>query len=176
MTLTVAAGLYKKSNLEVPKSADPVKAIIKQSLFNYLDELVIGKTVVDLYSGSGNIGIEAVSRGATYAVLVENNYDAIKSINNNIKKLNISDKVEAEVKDVLKFIEHAKESFEIVFADPPYTIPVNHLLNTVNKIIEQKGLFIYFHKSSNTEILVKEMKLIRTKKFGKSSYSVYTTV
>lgn len=173
MALTISAGAYKKSNLEVPNSADPVKGIVKQSVFNYLGELVREKFIVDLYSGSGNIAIEAISRGAKYAILVENNFDAVKSINNNIKKLNLSDKAELEVKDVLKFIEHSKEDFDIVFADPPYNIPVSHLLNTVHKIIEKDGFFVYFHKSSQLETEVKEMKLLRIKKFGKSSYSVY---
>lgn len=173
MKLKIRSGYLKNSNLAVPKIAEPVKGIVKQSLFNYLAEFVEEKVIIDLYAGSGNIGFEAISRGAKYAVLVETDYEAVKCLNENVKKLNLEDKVEVEVKDALKFIEHSPEKFDIIFSDPPYNSPTNHLLNTVNKIIDDKGIFVYFHKSTKDVLEVKNMKLVRTKKFGKSSYSVY---
>lgn len=173
MKLKITSGYLKNSNLAVPKSAEPVKSIVKQSLFNYLAELIEDKIVIDLYSGSGNLGIEAVSRGAKYAVLVDTDYEAIKCLNDNVRKLDLENKVEVEVKDSLKFIEHSPEKFDIIFADPPYNAPTSHLLNTVSKIIESDGFFVYFHKTTKDILEVKNMKLLRTKKFGKSAYSVY---
>jgi 16S rRNA (guanine966-N2)-methyltransferase len=78
--------------------------------------------VLDLFSGTGNLGIEALSRGAAYVELVESNRTSLKIISDNLKLLNIQKEVRVVPQDVFRYLKSYKgEPFQVILADPPYT-------------------------------------------------------
>lgn len=100
----------------------PTMDRVKESVFAMIQDYVKDATVLDLYSGSGNLAIEAISNGSKKAYLVDNNIIAINTIKENIKMLNIDNTIiiKDEAKNALnKFINENKK-FDIIFLDPPY--------------------------------------------------------
>lgn len=175
MKLKVLTGQYKNSNLKVGQNTKPTKAIIKKSIFDYMQNLVDFKSVesvCDLYAGSGALGIEALSRGVNFAVFVEKHPLNAKLIQQNLLNINLQNKGEVIAKDALKYIGEGIELFNIVFADLPYNDPHSHFLKTAHLIIKPKGYLVYVHKSNLNEE-ADELTKIHTKKFGKSSFTVY---
>lgn len=175
MKLHVSTGKYKNTVLKVPKVAKPVKNIIKQSVFNYLDNIgaIKDATVLDLYSGSGNLGIESLSRGSRAVTFVDNDYEAVKCINENLQKLNILDENQVVNRDSLKYVGESEIQFSLVFADPPYNEHTKHLLKTVHYVVEPGGLFVYMHNKNNTDLDAFDLNLVETRCFGKSCFTVY---
>ena len=123
--MRVIAGSRRSLPLKAPKTMDtrPTTDRIKETLFNILNPILSGVRFLDLFAGSGGIGIEALSRGAVKAVFVEKSRDAAAVIRENLAFTRFSDAGELIQKDVLSAIadlENRKESFDVVFLDPPY--------------------------------------------------------
>ena len=96
---------------------------IKESLFNIITLKVKDSNVLDLFSGSGALAIEALSRGASYAVLCDFSKDAIEIINKNIEKTRLNKKStikKMDYKKCLQMLETSNSKFDIIFLDPPY--------------------------------------------------------
>ena len=101
----------------------PTTDRIKETLFNMLSFYVEDSRFLDLFSGSGGIGIEALSRGAKQAVFVEQNKKAVACIKENLTHTHLSDKAVVMSKDVmtaLRLLEDEKQTFDYIFMDPPY--------------------------------------------------------
>jgi 16S rRNA (guanine966-N2)-methyltransferase len=100
----------------------PTTDRIKESLFNKLQGAIEGASVLDLFSGTGNLSIEALSRGATRVVAVEMNRKSVDIIRKNLALLEIADEIEVHSQDVFKFLRGYKgPAFDIILADPPFT-------------------------------------------------------
>jgi len=122
--MRVIAGSAKHFNLKTPKGNDirPTTDKIKETLFNILMPYIYDCKFLDLFAGSGAIGIEALSRGAKKAVFAENNKAAVKCINENLNHTNLSERGEVFCIDVISLIKtHIKnDKYDIIFIDPPY--------------------------------------------------------
>ena len=124
MPMRVIAGEYRHRKLDYPdnnKDIRPTKDRIREAFFSSLGD-ISGKSFLDLYAGSGSIGIEAISRGASYATLVDNNDISISYIRKNIANLNIKNAEIIKAFDevaLAKFINQGRQ-FDIVYLDPPY--------------------------------------------------------
>ncbi len=122
--MRVIAGTARSMPLKtVPgKDTRPTTDRIKETLFNILQTDIYDSSFLDLYAGSGSIGIEALSRGASRAVFVENAKAAVKCINENLKFTKLDEKGIVFEQDVLSAIAKmdGKYLFDIVFMDPPY--------------------------------------------------------
>ena len=123
--MRVIGGRAKRLQLKTLEGMDtrPTTDRIKETLFNMLQGEVAGCAFLDLYSGSGAIGIEALSRGAKEAVFVENARSAIAVIKDNLAFTRLADKAVVMEQDVLSAINRlsGKGVFDIVFMDPPYS-------------------------------------------------------
>lgn len=121
--MRVIAGTAKSLRLKTPEGMDtrPTTDRIKETLFNMLQPFLGGAVFVDLFSGSGGIGIEALSRGARHAYFVENEKKALACILENLRFTHLSDQATVLKTDVLSALYgiHEKEA-DIVFMDPPY--------------------------------------------------------
>ncbi len=94
----------------------------KETIFNWLQHYVDESLVLDLFSGTGSLGIEAISRGCRKAVFVDKSSSSLRILKDNLREFEILDKCEIFPKDVLKFLQQYKsEPFDIVFIDPPFT-------------------------------------------------------
>ncbi len=101
----------------------PTSGRLKKSLFDVLAGRLPGARVLDLYAGSGSLAFEALSRGASEAVVVERNRKACDSIRRNAGELRLADRVEVLAMDVssaLSKLRHRGDRFDLIFADPPY--------------------------------------------------------
>lgn len=121
--MRVIAGEARRLQLKTPKGTDtrPTTDRIKETLFNMLQSKVPGSIFVDLFAGSGGIGIEALSRGARHAYFVENDKEPIACIQENLNVTRLADKATLLKQDVLGalYLIPEKEA-DIIFMDPPY--------------------------------------------------------
>lgn len=103
-----------------PPPARPTMDRVREALFGTLGERVIDACVLDLFAGSGSLGLEAMSRGATSAVLVENNKQCLQVLRRNLEKTKLVAQVETV--DVFSYLDRLAKpaSFDLIFADPPY--------------------------------------------------------
>jgi 16S rRNA (guanine966-N2)-methyltransferase len=121
--MRVIAGSAGSLRLVTPEGSDtrPTADRIKETLFNMLQAEIPGSTVVDLFAGSGSLGIEALSRGAKRAYLVENDAAAFRCIQENVRFTKLEEKAVLLKQDVLGALDsiHEKE-VDVIFIDPPY--------------------------------------------------------
>ena len=128
--------LYTLDGLNTRPTLDRVK----ESLFNIINKYIDGCTFLDLFAGSGAIGIEAISRGANKVVMCEKSKEAIQVINKNIEKTKINEKVKLYNMDFEKCIKNElNEKFDLIYLDPPYK--TDYAFKSAKLIIE-KNLYI----------------------------------
>jgi 16S rRNA (guanine966-N2)-methyltransferase len=122
--MRVIAGLYKGRILKTVNdlSVRPATDRVKQTLFDMLASRVAmeGAHVLDLFAGSGSLGIEALSRGADHVTFVETNPDATEYIERNVEALGCGAQVEIVLMDAMHYLRETQEHFSLIFADPPY--------------------------------------------------------
>jgi 16S rRNA (guanine966-N2)-methyltransferase len=119
--MRVIAGSAGGINLDVPKKGvRPTMDRVKAAIFSSLGEMVIGARVLDLFAGSGGLGIEALSRGASSAVFIDSDRRSVETIERNLTRASVKGTVHC--RDVFDFLraDRPGSSFEIIFADPPY--------------------------------------------------------
>ncbi len=121
--MRVIAGEARSVPLMAPKGDNtrPTTDRIKETLFNMLQTDVPGAVFVDLFSGSGGIGIEALSRGAQKAYFIDDQKDAIECIEANLKKTKLFDRAMVLKQDGISALSYSiRETADVIFADPPY--------------------------------------------------------
>lgn len=119
--MRVIAGAAGGLRLDVPKTdVRPTMDRVKAAVFSSLGDLVIGARVLDLFAGTGALGIEALSRGAASALFVEENSAAIAAIERNLARTKLAGRIRKQ--DVFAFLrsKQTREPFQIILADPPY--------------------------------------------------------
>lgn len=123
--MRVIAGSARSILLETPAGKDtrPTTDRIKETLFNILQPYVPGATVLDLFAGSGGLGIEALSRGAEYACFVDMSREAVRCITGNVKRARLDEKSDVllmDYRNALLRLNTMGKSFDLIFLDPPY--------------------------------------------------------
>src|SRR5690625_1745452 len=127
------------------KNTRPTSDKVKESIFNIIGPYFSGGHCLDLFAGGGNLGLEAISRGVDSAVFVEKNALAIKTINENIKKLRVENKARVYRNDAFKSLKQLTEQnfiFKIIFMDPPYHFKSIHkYLDEISRCVDS-DLFV----------------------------------
>jgi 16S rRNA (guanine966-N2)-methyltransferase len=123
--MRIISGTSKGRKLVTPKSQflRPTSDRVKESIFNILREEMEGKVVLDLFAGTGNLGIEALSRGAKKAIFVEKGRQALRLIQRNLNQFGLEERSKIIPKDAIRAIGILKqrgESFDLILMDPPY--------------------------------------------------------
>jgi 16S rRNA (guanine966-N2)-methyltransferase len=122
--MRVIAGSAGGIRLDVPRdrATRPVTDRVKETLFAILGNRVLDARVLDLYAGSGAIGIEALSRGAVHATFVERGRDAVEVIRTNLQRTRLADAADVRATSVDRFLSGADygDSYDLAFLDPPY--------------------------------------------------------
>ncbi len=116
----------------------PTSERTKESVFSMLQFDIEGRRVLDLFGGSGQMGLEALSRGAASATIVDQSADAVKIIKANAQKTKLFDRCVILTKDYKAYLKGTKEKFDIIFLDPPYD--TNMLSEAMRIILEQDML------------------------------------
>lgn len=135
--MRVISGSARGTNLYTLEGNDtrPTLDRVKEPLFSIIQTLIPNARVLDLFAGSGALGIETLSRGAEHAVFCDKSYKASEILKKNIEKTHLKERSTIITKDYLKALEQVKnEKFNIIFLDPPYKL--NLAGKAVEKIIE----------------------------------------
>lgn len=171
--MKIISGLYKGRRLTGfdIDGTRPTMDRVKESLFAIVNSKIENATILDLFSGSGNLGIEALSEGADFAYLIDNNAKAIKTINKNISDFGINNVkvIKRDYKKALEYFNEENISFDLIFLDPPYaTDYIEKSLNLIDKynLISDDGIIIC--ESSNLEKIVYSSNFVakKSKKYG----------
>jgi len=130
----------------------PTKAVVRKSIMDSI-RLFNDKRVLDLFSGVGTLGIEAMSRGAKEVVFVEKNYKIIKILKKNIERCNLMESSSIVKSDVLSYLDNENRTYDIIFADPPYrSYPFEEIFPKVSTLLNNNGIFCYESNKKNIDI------------------------
>ncbi len=178
--MKVIAGRYKGTTISVKSPIDirPTTNRIKEWVFQILDDFIVGANFLDLFSGSGNMGIEALSRNCKSAVFIDKSTK--KLLEKNLNKFESTNNTKIFKLDVLDFLKrkfHDSFRFDLVYADPPYKYDCyNDLCELVmqSSIIENNALFILETGKNSSNILeVPNLVLVREKNFGDTIIKIF---
>ncbi len=157
----------------------PTTDRVKESMFNIVQDWVYDSQVLDLFAGSGALGIEALSRGASQAVFCDNSLDSIKIIKSNIEKAKVVDRsqiVSGDFKRCLRDMEAKNQSFGMIFVDPPYYKGLfEEVLDTIRscKILKKDGIVIVEHDAKRPIGQVEGLEVYKEKKYGITMLTFY---
>ncbi len=173
--MRVIAGSAGGVRLAVPKrGVRPTMDRVKAAIFSSLGEAIIGARVLDLFAGSGALGIEALSRGAASAMFIEDDRQSAEAIEKNLAKTKLNGRVRHQ--DVFDFLRQQSktEKFQIIFADPPYEQGqhgekcTEKLLRseTLAQLLESGGIFVLEKRPTNTLPEMNLWRVVRQKAYG----------
>ena len=177
--MRVITGKYKGQHIYSAKnqSIRPTTDRVKEYIFDILGDFVEGCRVLDLFSGSGSLGIEALSRGAESVTFIENSYNSIKVLKKNLHRLKIREPYTIIRKSVLTYLRQNKQPFDLILTDPPFKwnryielLPLTFL----HENLTDYGIFVL--ESERTHYIEWETniyEIIRQKKYDRSLITLF---
>ena len=178
--MRVISGLAKGKKLQTlsGEMTRPTSDRIKEAIFSVIQFEINGKKFLDLFSGSGQMGIEAISRGAASSTFVESSKEAFNIIKSNLKLTNLQDKAKMFNMDSFLFLKNNTDKFDIVYLDPPYLS--DHLENAIVLIepfINPGGVIFCEHPiSKSLNKIVGDFGVTKEYKYGKIAITIYKEV
>ncbi len=185
--MRVTSGLFHGRRLQAPPGQEvrPTTDKVRQAIFNILVHEIQDARVLDLFAGSGALGIEAVSRGAEYAVFIEKNRQPLAALRRNLAHVSLDSRViEADWLAGIRELRARNESFDLVFADPPYgalcgdtiadaVLAENSTNGSVGKssLLAPEGILII--ESGVRDEPVTKMRLLKERIFDTTRISFY---
>lgn len=177
--IRIISGSIRGRKLFVPPGLDlrPTTHKVREALFDILSDRIVGATFLDLYAGTGAIGIEALSRGAKKASFVEHNRKQLQYLRKNLDLCAINEKSHVFGITVLDYLNGGNPSFDFVFLDPPYqSLEIEKLLPRFEQddIISEEGALIieHFHKHSLPQ-KIGGIHFLKKYRYGESVLSFY---
>jgi len=179
--MRIIAGAFKGRRLAPVKGRTrPTAAKVREAVFNILGPAVVGMRVLDLFAGTGALGIEAISRGASAAVFVEDHPEAVKALRRNLEDLGLQGQTKVwplPVATALKKLAAQSERFGLAFLDPPYggkeALAALNALAFLN-LLEAKGQVVVEHSRRDT--LPEEsgpLKRTEVRRYGDTQVAFY---
>ena len=180
--MRVISGKSRGLKLNAPKNNDvrPTTDRVKESLFNMINPYIIDSNILDLFAGTGSLGIESLSRGANKCIFVDNSKESINIVKSNIKKARVEDEsivLNLDFKSAINSLCLKKEKFDVIFMDPPYY--KNMFMDALcsidnNKLLKEDGIIVVEHDTKdkfpdNIGRLYKN----RDKKYGNTTLTFY---
>ena len=178
--MRIIAGELRSRKLVFPKSKKtrPMTDRAKETIFNILGETVVGAKILDLFAGSGSLGLEALSRGGRHVTFVEKGVWAQKSLLENLKKLHLEKRsflFRQNVFVALKSLLRRRETFSLIFLDPPYN---KGLVKKILNLLDHSGIVtpltqLIVHRSRQEKLpeTFESLRVIREKQIGQACLS-----
>jgi len=173
--MRVISGIYKGRKLKSSHNLHirPTTDRVKEYIFSILQDFPVNKVAVDIFSGSGSLGIETLSRGADKVVFVDNSNQSLNVLRDNINTIQIpAVKYMIVLSDAIKFVEKNNEIFDLYLLDPPFEYPpLQLLLDSLfkNKVVTAESFVVLEHEISNPiDENSKFYEIIKKRKFGRS--------
>ncbi len=185
MTRIIAGAIGSLQLKPAAKATRPTSDRVKESLFAKLDAMGVieGARVLDLFAGTGALGLESASRGGAAVELVERDRNAFALLEQNVKsslssfeKQGISTKIQAHNLDALRYLKSATAAFDLVFIDPPYDFPnaeLAQLLIAISDILSEEGLVIVERSSRSEQLEIETLELQSSKTYGDTAVWIF---
>ena len=174
--MRVISGYLKGRNIlgyNIPGTR-PTMDRVKESMFASIQDYIDNSTVLDLFCGTGSLGIEALSMGASRCYFVDNNYEITKKLEKNLKGIDNSTLLKKSYEEALKYFKDSEIKFDLIFLDPPYK------LNLINKAIDKIEEYHLLNDDAmiiceyETEKIDRtELELLKEKKYGSKYIKIY---
>lgn len=172
----IISGKYKGRKFEFFPSKDlrPTPNRLRETLFNWLGQVIDRKICLDLFSGTGSLGLESLSRGAYKVTFVEKNFEHFDKLNGYIKKLDAIDDISIINKDVLDWLDETNDEFDLIFVDPPFyeQLAEKVLLKIKTKSLLAKSgkIYLEIEKDLDISFLEKDWEVIKETYSGRKQY------
>ena len=181
MSITISGGRWKGRLIGSPQVTNGVRPTterVKLAIFSIISTCSVqDKSVLDLYSCTGALGFEAISRGASTVDMVEKNFKNYKLILENVKKLEVQDVAKVYKSTVRDFLNHINKKYELILVDPPFELNEweNILMNIGQRgILNSGGVLVAEHSSSlSLEKKYGELEMLDQRKYGDSLVSFF---
>jgi 16S rRNA (guanine966-N2)-methyltransferase len=176
--MRITGGIGRGRKLKVPAGSKvrPTSDKVKQALFNILGERVPGSVFLDLFAGTGGIGLEALSRGAGQVVFVDGSRESLSVIKQNIEALELTDLAQVIAAKAESFLKRPSGPYDIIVLDPPYKMELAPLLGLIALagILKPRGIVVaeHFKKQSSPE-RAGELELFREAVYGDTVLAFY---
>lgn len=172
--IRITSGTFKGRSLSTPGGkTHPMGERERLALFNMIVDYVPGSTVLDAFSGSGALGIEALSRGAKSVFFIEKNRDACQTITKSLETLGVEkEKYEVIKGDVYEFCKNANDKWGVVLADPPYDEFNTDIIQVLAKMVAPRGVLVLSHPGETPEM--PGLTLEKSRKYAGATLSVYS--
>ena len=175
--MRIITGTARGRRLSAPEGRDvrPTPERVKEGLFSALQFDIEGRRVLDLFAGSGQLGLEALSRGARSAVFVDSSDESVKNVRKNIELTGFTDKAQVFLSDYAAFAASSRDIFDIAFLDPPYSAGLlMPALKAVLPLMSDYGVIVCEHPP---EIIPEQsaggFSIRRSYRYGKVAVTVY---
>ena len=172
--MRIIAGKHKGRILAEFKGKEirPTADRAKEAIFNILQGRIVGCNFLDLFSGTGSVGIEALSRGAKSVTLVDISKDSLAVTFENLKKIGENAKV--VLSDAKSFVKTAQDAFDIIFLDPPYKFDATEIIEEIGngEILKKDGLLIHEHDETFMSD-VQSLELFDARRYGIAIFDFY---
>ena len=177
--MRVISGTARGLKLDSPEGLDtrPTLDNVKEAIFSMLFDRVRGAEVLDLFAGSGALGVEALSRGAAHCVFADKNIKSLTVAKNNVSKAKLQEKAEfikSDFRDTILSCAGKNIKFDIIFLDPPYADGfMKEAIELIfeNGIVSDKGVIVA-EFDSNTPLDIQNYKIIKDKRYGRVCISI----
>jgi 16S rRNA (guanine966-N2)-methyltransferase len=174
----VLGGSIRGKKLEGPRGLEfrPTMAQVKQFIYTLLGDRVEDARILDLFSGTGSLGIEALSRGAGFLTFVDSADAAARILSRNLKTCGFEAASKIERSDVFRYLERSGETFDLVLADPPFKNDYRaQIVRGVDqsRLLKPGGWLILEHEFHDPDAEGYAMSLLRQKRFGHCMVSIY---
>ena len=177
--MRIIAGTAGSRRIEAPRGqvTRPTLDRVRENLFNMLQNDIEGAYVLDLFAGSGALGLEALSRGASSAVFADINPDAIRTVERNLHSLGFEERsrvMPGDWKHVLGTLGNNGDSFDLVFLDPPYAMKDRAMLmKDVLALLKPDADVIFEHEAKDAAEVYGGYDLRRQRNWGYCGVSIY---
>ncbi len=176
--MRVISGSAKGHRLKTPKVRDlrPTQDAVRKAIFDILDDMVEGTKTLDLYAGSGALGIEALSRGAKRCLFVESNQNACKVINDNLNHTKLAGKGRVICRSVNQFLsELPDKDIDLAFLDPPYALGnIIPIFQKLVPLLKEGALLVYEHAKTTQVPKVEKLRIIDKRIYGTTKVTFMT--
>ena len=182
MSLRVISGKARGLKLDTPKNQDvrPTTDRVKESLFNMINSYIMDSNILDLFAGTGSLGIECLSRGAKNCVFVDKSKDSINIVRSNVKKARVENEstiLNVDFKDAVKRLSTQNQKFDVIFMDPPYYENMFiECLKSIDKfnLLDEDGIIVVEHDTKDLfEDSIGRLNKSREKKYGNTTLTFY---
>lgn len=173
--MRIIGGNFRSRKLRFPSRPDlrPSPDRVRETLFNWLGQDLSGKHCLDLFAGSGALGLEAVSRGAHRVVLVERDRATCHALTESVRTLGCEARVVLHQIDALEFIRQVNDTFDVIFVDPPFGSGLVEAIKPgLPKLIRPNG--VVYLESAGGVVLAPPWRLHRTSKAGHVIFQLFT--